>query len=231
MVMFRAVRADEAGMVDSIDMRTTARHGTTVCDLADNVAGAAARARWAELNAQAPFANLCARVLGVRTGEWALRVEASGDELVGRRLAKLGTEWEVLHSIETGDDGHTIDHVVIGPGGVYTLATKHRPRGRAVVDARCVRVNGQHTHHVRNARHEATRAAWLLSEACHFSVAVTPLIVFVGLDDFKIKQMPDAVSVTTLDRLLAWFESRPSISSTATTAAIYQRARWSTTWY
>jgi len=218
-------------MVDSIDMRTTERHDVTVCDLADTVAGATTRARWAELDAQAPFTNLCARVLGVRTEEWALRIEATGEELVGRRLARLGAEWEVLHSVATGDDGHTIDHVVIGPGGVFTLVTKHRPRGRAVVDARCVRVNGQHTNHVRNARHEAACASGLLSEACHFSVPVTPLIVFVGLDDFKIKQLPDGVAVTTLDRLLAWFDSRPSITSPTTTAAIYQRARWSTTWY
>ena len=106
--------------------------------------------------------------------------------------------------------------LVIGPGGVFTVATRNRPRGRAVVDSRCVRVNSQHTNHVRNARHEGTRTAWLLSEACHFSVPVTPLIVFVGLDDFKIKQLPDGVQVTTLDRLLAWFESRPAISSPAT---------------
>jgi len=208
-----------------------AQHPSDALDLTENVAGAAARARLEATHAQAPVLNLCARVMGVKTDERAWRIGAAGEEMVGRRLEKLGPEWEVLHSIEVGDGATYIDHAVIGPPGVFTVSTKHRPNGKAIVDSRCVWVNGLHTHHVRNSRHEARHAEWLLTEACHFKVPVSPVIVFVDLAEMKVKQMPDDVQVTTLPTLLDWLESRPARLSPATVAAIHQRARWSTTWY
>jgi hypothetical protein len=200
-------------------------------DLSENIAGAAARARLEASHAEAPVLNFCARVMGLKTDEQAWRIGAVGEEMVGHRLEKLGPQWEVLHSIEVGDEAGYIDHAVIGPPGVFTVSTKHRPHGKAVVDSRCVWVNGLHTHHVRNSRHEARRAAWLLTEACHFEVPVTPVIVFVDLTEMRVKQMPDDVHVTSLPKLLDWLESRPAKLSPATVAAIHQRARWSTTWY
>lgn len=202
----------------------------TARDLAANVAGAAARNKRDEVNAQAPVMNMIARVLGVKTDERAWRVGAKGEEKVASELAKLGPAWRMLHAVEVGENGSDIDHVVIGPPGVFTLNAKRHPRGKAWVGERMVMVNGQRTDYLRNSRHEAQRAARLLSAAYSREVAVKAAIVFVDLDDFTVKQMPSDVHVTTRRRLLDWFRSLPASIDETEIDAIYTIARLSSTW-
>ncbi len=199
-------------------------------DLAANVAGAAARAKRNEVNAQAPVLNMVARVLGVKTDERAWRVGAKGEEKVAGELSKLGPTWRVLHAVEVGEKGSDIDHVVIGPPGVFTFNAKRHPRGKAWVGERMVMVNGQRTEYLRNSRYEAQRAARLLSATCKREVAVKAAIVFVDLDDFTVKQMPTDVHVTTRLRLLGWLRSLPASIDESSIEAIYATARLSGTW-
>lgn len=100
-------------------------------DMSANVAGAAARARRDEVNAQAPVRNLVARVLGVKTEERAWRVGAKGEEKVGKELTKLPLGWHVLHPVQVSDAGTDIDHVVIGPAGSSRSTRSHIPTARS----------------------------------------------------------------------------------------------------
>jgi len=50
---------------------------------------------------------------------------ALGELAVGRLLATLGPEWTVLHAVPVGTGTSDIDHVLIGPAGVFTLNTKN----------------------------------------------------------------------------------------------------------
>lgn len=199
-------------------------------DLAANVAGAAARAKRNEVNAHAPVLNFVARVLGVKTDERAWRVGAKGEEKVAGELGKLGPVWRVLHAVEVGDNGSDIDHIVIGPAGVFTLNAKRHPRGKAWVGERMVMVNGQRTEYLRNSRFEAKRASRLLSETCGQPVGVSPAVVFVDLDDFTVKQMPADVHVTTRRRLVGWLLSLPAVIDNDTVEEIFDKARLSSTW-
>lgn len=199
-------------------------------DLAANVAGAAARAKRNEVNAKAPVLNFVARVVGVKTDERAWRVGAKGEEKVAGELRKLGPDWRVLHAVEVGENGSDIDHIVIGPAGVFTLNAKRHPRGKAWVGERMVMVNGQRTEYLRNSRFEAKRACRLLSEACGRYVDVMPAIVFVDLEDFTVKQMPSDVHVTTRRRLIKWLRSVPAAIDNGTVEEIFARARLSNTW-
>jgi hypothetical protein len=56
---------------------------------------------------------------------------ARGEEKIGRLLEGLGDGWFSLHDINTGRGN--IDHVVIGPAGLFTIETKSH-RGRICVD-------------------------------------------------------------------------------------------------
>jgi hypothetical protein len=56
---------------------------------------------------------------------------AAGERKVGATLEGLGPDWHVLHDIYLGRGN--IDHIVVGPGGVYTVETKSH-RGRIPVD-------------------------------------------------------------------------------------------------
>lgn len=199
-------------------------------DLASNVAGAAARAQRDAVNAEAPVRNLLARVLGVKTDERNWRIGAKGEQKIGRELTTLGPAWRVLHAIPVGDRGSDIDHLVIGPGGVYTLNAKCHPGGKAWIGERVVLVNGHRTDYLRNARFEARRTAKLLTSALHRPVDVQPVIVFVDLAGITVKQQPDDVHVITRRRVAAWFQGRPAILSAADIDTIYDVARLTRTW-
>jgi hypothetical protein len=56
---------------------------------------------------------------------------ARGEEEIGRLLEGVGDGWFSLHDINTGRGN--IDHVVIGPAGLFTIETKSH-RGRICVD-------------------------------------------------------------------------------------------------
>ena len=89
----------------------------------------------------------------------AWRVGAEGEEEVARRLGRLSEGWRVLHSIPVGEKGSDIDHVVIGPPGVFTLNTKNHIRSNVWVTETTFMVNGQKREYFRNSRHEAKRAS------------------------------------------------------------------------
>lgn len=102
-----------------------------------------------------------------------------GERRVALELLRLGPEWTVLHSVPVGSGSADIDHVVIGPGGVFTVNTKHS-RGKAVWYAGLgMYVGGAGQRYVRNAVYEARRARTLLSNAVRAPVPVTGVIAFV----------------------------------------------------
>ena len=199
-------------------------------DLSGNAAGAAARAKRDEVNAEAPVLNFVARVFGAKTDERNWRVGAKGEEMVANELQKLGPHWRVLHAVEVGNRGSDIDHIVIGPAGVFTVNTKRHPGSKAWVAERAVRVNHQRTDYLRNSRHEGARASRLLSAAHGSPIEAQPVIVFVDLNEFDVKQQPSDVHVTTRKRLVKWLEVLPIVLDSATIESVFNTARLSTTW-
>lgn len=202
-------------------------------DLAAHRAGEMARQQAVALKQAAPVRTFVARVFGVHTDERAWRIGADGEEKVAARLAKLAKKdprWKFLHAIPVGENGSDIDHLVIGPGGVFSLNAKHHPGARIWVRDNAFRVNGQQQPYIRNSRHEARRAGRYLTAACGFPVAVTGIVVPVGADDLTIKQQPADVVVVNRMALAAWLRRRPDLLEEATVDAIFEAARRSTTW-
>jgi hypothetical protein len=198
--------------------------------LSANLAGSAARAKRDEVNGQAPVLNMFARMLGIKTEERDWRVGANGEKKVGKELAKLSSDWHVLHAVQVSEAGTDIDHVVIGPAGVFTLNTKCRPDGTVTVYEHALYVSGFKVDYLQKSRGEARRATRLLTEACGFAVDVRSAIVFVDLTDIKDKGRPNDVLVTTRRRLTGLLQSLPSCLNSEQVTSIHQHARNSRTW-
>jgi hypothetical protein len=188
-----------------------------------------------------PVTTLLARILHIHTDERAWRIGAAGEVIVGRHLAHLchpwwarllGAEqrWWVLHSIPVGARGADIDHIVIGPGGVFTINTKHHPGGRVWVGDHAVQVNGKPTDYVRKSHHEATRAARLLSTATGRPVQVTPVLAVVGATITGRRRVSGDVHVLPAGRLAQTLRRRPPVLSPEEVRHLYEAARRSTTW-
>jgi hypothetical protein len=175
-----------------------------------------------------------ARIFNVHTDERAWRVGADGEEAIGARLEKLRERgWYLLHSVPVGKQDSDIDHVAIGPGGVFTLNTKNHPGGKIWVAKYQMRVNGQVVPYLRNASHEAARASKLLTRAVGFGVSVRSCVVVLTgtvIPEVNIKQMPDDVMVLDRMDVPRWFRKRPAVLTPQQVEAIYAVARRSDTW-
>lgn len=147
-------------------------------DLARNRPGEALRARVRDLS-PGPYGRLAALVLRRRTEADSWRDGLAGERAVAGELKRLPRDWRVLHSIPLPRDVD-IDHLLIGPGGVFTINTKNH-RGKDVwVGDDSVKVNhGEARPYVRKARAEASRAARALERGCRFPVPVQPVLAFV----------------------------------------------------
>ncbi|WP_165384977.1 nuclease-related domain-containing protein [Cryobacterium sp. SO1] len=120
---------------------------------------------------------------------------AIGERRVGRLLAELGPDWTVLHSVPVGSGTSDIDHVVIGQPGVFTINTKHHPGKSVWIGGKGMLVGGHRVPYIRNAIHEAERAATLLSAASGMTVPVTSIITLVDVSNVVTKSPPDGGAV------------------------------------
>lgn len=200
-------------------------------DLTKTKAGAAARAQAQALRNAAPVRTFLARALGAKTDERAWRIGADGEVAVAAQLKKLGERWHVLHAVPIGTRGSDIDHVVIGPPGVFTLNAKNHPDANIWVRGNTFKVNGQNVPYVRNSRYEATRTAKLLGAATGLTVPVTGAIVIYGAQrGLTIKEQPEDVHIVARRQVTHWLRKLPTVLTDEQVAHIYERARRSTTW-
>ena len=162
---------------------------------------------------------------------WQLGFE--GEITVARALedvVRRDARWRLVHAVPVGSGGSDIDHVVIGPGGVFTLNTKHH-RGANVFAAHdALLVNGTRHPYVRNARFEARRAERYLGAALRTRVAVTGAIVVVGAQRLTVRAQPDGVRVLDVHDLGRWLLRRPDVLSQESIARIYEVAVRGATW-
>lgn len=163
---------------------------------------------------------------------WYLGVH--GERWVATRLGLLGPEYTVLHSVPVGSGDSDIDHIVVGPTGVFTLNTKFSP-GRRIWSAGWGVYVGdrEEKHFIRNLDLEVRRAEDRLSRSVGFTVPVMGLLVFVdpiamtrkapaGDDTRDLRVISDAELLTTIgDRRILSDEQVAAIAESAARPATW----------
>ena len=198
-------------------------------DLALNRPGATLREKSIEIKRNHPVLVFILRFLGAHSDERAWRRGAEGEKEVAFQLRKLGEGWRVLHSVPVGAGDTDIDHVVIGPSGVFTLNTKNHLGGRVSVNAKAVYVNGKYQPYIVKSRVEGKRARKLLSAAFGYDVAVRPVVVIMA-KDLRIKSSPEDVNVVGRKRISKWLAGQLPTLTQDSVDAIYAVARRRSTW-
>lgn len=198
--------------------------------LITNKAGASARAQAEQLRAEEPVRTRLARLLKVHTDERAYRLGAVGEETVGSRLAKLDrSKWLVLHDIVLSEKGTNLDHLVVGPPGVFSLNTKHHPKAKIVVTEKSFRVNGYRENYLPVAAAEAAKVSRVLQAAVGFEVSANPVIVVMGAE-LEVRSVPADVSVVRRKDLPKWFLRLPPVLSDDQMRDIMRAAGRPSTW-
>ncbi|WP_346777247.1 nuclease-related domain-containing protein [Streptomyces sp. HNM0575] len=169
------------------------------------------------------------RVRGARSEDDSWRVGWEGERAVGAELQRLSRQgWRVLHSIPL--PRHVdIDHLWMGPGGVFCINAKKHKDAKVWVGDDSVMIRGQSYPYVRRSRSEAKRATKALTRACGFTVEVQPLLVFVGIRELDIHSSLSGVRAIR-ERELAGLGARTGVLEGHQIDSIYEAARWGRTW-
>src|SRR5690554_2915409 len=124
---------------------------------------------------------------GVRLHEdaWSWYVGALGEIEVGKMLESLGPEWFVRHAVPIGAGTKDVDHLVIGPGGVFAINTKHHDGASVWVGDYVVRINGVNQHHAKQAQKDGLDVSRRLSGKLGFAVTVSPVVALLNARSIK----------------------------------------------
>jgi hypothetical protein len=155
---------------------------------------------------------------------------ALGELLVGDMLDNLGPRWDVLHVVPLDSCERDIDHLVIGPPGVFTIMTENFPGQELRVNGETLSVGSRQFDHIRIARGLGEGTAERLSAALGRRVKVTPLIVAVTPTKLVLREQPSDVSVVTSRGLLHHLERLDATLSGADVASISDIADRHSTW-
>jgi hypothetical protein len=179
---------------------------------------------------QRPIAALLntARRLSSRT-ERAAHAALKEEQKIAAELADLPAGWFVPPSLDIEsvdhhdpDDLH-VDHVVIGPGGVFTIYVEHQPGAKVWVSEHAVTINGRESNRLRRARFEARRSSRVLTDACGFNVTVQSVLILIGAATMQTVSHPVEVHVRTQHDIRDWLCRQPPRLDSEMVRAIYDR--------
>ncbi|CAM3198902.1 nuclease-related domain-containing protein [Stackebrandtia soli] len=201
-------------------------------DLAGNRPGEALMAIARKHQLENRFLRVLARTLRIRTPDTSWRVGAAGERIVGRRLNKLERHgWRILHNVDLPGGGD-VDHLLIGPGGIWTVNTKHLRLAWVTAADDALYVRGRRKEYPEAARREATRVAEVLRRTLDRTVSVSPMIVVHGHSRlhgwWRRRPMGVVVLPSWAVRLRLRWHRR--VLSPVDVDEIYSHARWSGTW-
>ncbi|MEZ0448791.1 nuclease-related domain-containing protein [Cellulomonas sp. ICMP 17802] len=147
------------------------------------------------------------------------------------RLERLGDEgWQVVHDVPLGRQGSTVEHLLIGPAGIFTIAERLLPGQHVVVEGRTIAVDGRSVSYLRDARLEATRVQGALLAAACAAITVRGVVVVHGdLEVRTVQPQHDAFAITRQD-VQAVFRAMPERLDPGRIAAIAHVARQRATW-
>ncbi|WP_431220933.1 nuclease-related domain-containing protein [Leifsonia xyli] len=177
----------------------------------DRAPGAAVMEQVVRLQEAAGPRSALARAFGVdplRDDAQAWFAGALGEREVGALLSRLPAGWSAFHAVPVGSGDADVDHLVVGPGGVFVVNTKHHRGAKLTVYQRSVLVNGTKQPYLRNSDLEASRVRGLLLRA-GIETPVEPVIAVVGAKEVRIRQKPARAAVVRSESLIRWLSRRP----------------------
>jgi len=135
---------------------------------------------------------------------------ALGEREVGTALGRLPQGWTAFHAVPVGSGAADVDHLVVGPGGVFVVNTKRHPGARLAIYERSILVDGAKKPYLRNADLEASRVRGLLLRA-GIDAPVRPVIAVVGAKELKTYHRPLRATVVRAEQLVRWLGRRPAV--------------------
>jgi hypothetical protein len=154
----------------------------------------------------------------------AWRRGAAGERRTARLLHPLERHgWTVLHDLALPGSRANLDHLVIGPGGVFVIDSKQY-RGRLQLDPSGRLWHGRYplAPALGAVSFEADQAAQVLTDP---DVVVVPIMAVHGAQVPRGKLVIDGVPVVPARRLPSMLRQLPAVLGTERVAAVANQAR------
>lgn len=113
--------------------------------------------------------------------------------MVGDLLENLGSRWDVVHDLPL--ERGTLDHLVIGPTGVFAIAPVNCRDRDVVIDGATLVVMGQPVKDIAGVHQQADEASALLSVAAGEDVPVHAVLVIVRPRKLIVRAPAEGVSI------------------------------------
>jgi len=164
---------------------------------------------------------------------WSWYQGALGEIEVGRMLSELGPEWFVRHAVPIGAGTKDVDHLVIGPGGVFAINTKHHSGAKVWVVDYVLGINNSKTRHLADGRRDGADVAKRLSAKAGFPVTVRPVVALVDPQSVVDKRSQYSRPVAVLDarKLVHWLKAQPQQLSDTKLGLLKLAAEEPETWH
>ena len=158
-------------------------------------------------------------------------VRAERGSSVRTRLERLAEEgWQVIHDVPVGRQGSLLEHLLIGPGGIFTVVERRHPGQQVVVDGRILEVDGRSMSYLRDAQLEAARVHGLLVAAGCSDVPVRGVVVIHGDLVVSAGTLSCSTVVMARQHVQAMFRRMPVRLDPDRVAAVAHVARQRATW-
>lgn len=201
--------------------------------LAANFAGQSAIAALLEAQALVPQRSVLRRLFGASplTAETRdLFAVAIADLTVGDALSALGPEWVIVHSVPVSPGSTTLDHLAIGPGGVFVIETRSHSGQAVWASQRTFMVAGIRYPHIRNMEYEMGRVERLLGAGSNGSVEVSGVLAVVDPKTLTVRQKHRDVAVIQSTELVRFLHEQRRVLSEGDVQRIGAAAETPITW-
>lgn len=203
-------------------------------DLALNKAGETARRRAAYEEPKSTFVSIFNQLVDAKTPARNWRLGAEGEELVAKQIVKMqrsDSRWQVVHDIRVGKRGANIDHLLVGPAGVFVIDSKHWRDADVTIHNSGAVKDGYYVKGLLPAiKKQAEMAQDALSSALDYPVAVQPIVAVVNARSFTVKVDPVDVLITPRRQLVERLRRYPEMLNEHQIAQIFAAMRRPSTW-
>jgi hypothetical protein len=220
-------------MMTDGDVSAPDRSGDLTASTGDTVAAQAAILELLHAQGELAPRSAVARVFGMSPlshETHALYRGVVGEIEVGEALDRLGPEWAVRHALPVEAGLGDIDHLVIGPAGVFIIATKNHSGLNVWASQRTLMVAGVRQPHIRNMEYEMGSVERILSAASGSAVEVSGILAVVAAKSLVVREKHRDVAVLAASHLVTWLQRHKRVLSAEQVASISTAASRASTW-
>jgi hypothetical protein len=221
-------------MMTDGDVSARERAEESAASIDGNLAGHVAIVELLRAQQLVPPRSRIARIFGLSPlspETQALYRGVVGEIEVGEALDRLGPEWGVLHALPVDVDSADIDHLVIGPAGVFIVMTKNHTGLNVWASQRTFMVAGIRQPHIRNMESEMGRAERILSSASGRSVEVAGILAVVAPKSLVVRERHRDVAVLAANSVVPWLHRHARALEPAEVSIITAAAGRASTWF